>query len=85
MTISYTNKRGAHERIIFGIISSRRLKKIMHYVQDGTRVSVPFINSEITFNAITLALQRFNTRIAFKYSSVFNTGNVNLEHLLKKK
>ena len=57
LVTAYESKRDTTERITFGLTATRRLKGLLHWVQDQRRCGSPIITSIVTLPILTQALQ----------------------------
>jgi len=65
LVIAYESKRDTTERINFGLTATRRLKGLLHWVQDQRRCGAPIITSIVTLPILTQALQQASDRKSF--------------------
>ena len=65
MVSDYERMRDATDRIRFGLTGTRRLKGLMHYVQDIIRTDDPIVPSNVSLDDIIKAIERNRSRKAF--------------------
>ena len=73
LVTTYESKRDATIRITFGLTVTRRLKELLHWVQDQHRCRSPTITSDVTISLLTQALQQASARKSFILKKEVNT------------
>ena len=73
LVTAYESKRDPTERINFGLTTIRRLKGLLHWVQDQRRYGSPIITSNVTLHILTQALQQASDRKYFILQKEVNT------------
>ena len=66
MAKDYSSRRTQIERIHFGVIKMKRLKGVMHHIQDLERIGAPTVPDNITLEAMELANARVAERKKFE-------------------
>ena len=85
MAKDYNNRRTANQRINIGLAKVRRLKGVMHLIQDCVKTNKPLDQADVTLDTINTALERAAARKTFTDQMDTNAKSANPGKFEKEK